>query len=401
MLKILTINTTIEKGGAAKMAYDLFCYIKDKPGYKAVFAYGRGTDKENDSSFYFGNKIELFIHIFLVRFLGLEGFGSYFATRKLINFIKKKSFDIVHIHNLHGYYINFFKLLSWLNKNNIRVVWTLHDEWVLTWLPAHSMGCDHCIFGKGKCINTYTYPKNYFPIFKKLMIKKKRNIFNYSNITFVSPAGWLSQKIKKYYPTASVVLIKNGVDISKFYPKEKESLKIKYNIPVDKKIISFSAANLQDENKGMNYVVELLNTLNKEEYHFFSFGRGSVGNYSNLTNFGFINDSNILSDVYSLSDIYLFLSLAETAPLAVLEAAACNTPILAFDLPANKIIKDYNFGDVVKEKSISSIIETLKSVLNNNALAKNSEIIKKEFDIVIMKNNYLSLYENLNHKSNL
>lgn len=399
-MKVLIVNTTIKKGGAAKIAHDLFCYIKDKPGYKAVFAYGRGVDKENDSSFYFGNKLELFIHIFLVRFLGLEGFGSYFATRKLINFIKKESFDIVHIHNLHGYYINFFKLLSWLNKNNIKVIWTLHDEWILTWLPAHSMGCDHCIFGRGQCINTYTYPKNYFPIFKKLMIKKKRNIFNYTNITFVSPANWLGDKIKMYYPKVNVTLIKNGIDITKFFPREKKELRIKYGLPLDKKIISFSAANLHDENKGMNYVVELMNTLNKEEYHFVSFGQGSIGDYSNLTNFGFINDNNTLSGAYSLSDVYLFLSSAETAPLAVLEAAACNTPILAFNLPANGIIEKYNFGGIVKEKSISSIIEILNRILDNNMINSN-EVIKKEFDILTMKNNYLNLYENLNHNPNL
>ena len=401
MFKILIINTTIKKGGAAKIANSLFCYTGSNLDHKTAFAYGRGLNSGEKNSFYFGNKLELFIHIFLVRFFGLEGFGSYFATRKLISFIKKEKFDIVHIHNLHGYYINFFKLLSWLSKNNIKVIWTLHDEWILTWLPAHSMGCDHCISGQGRCINTYTYPKNYFPIFKKLMIKKKRNIFNYNNIVFVSPADWLSEKIKKYYPKADIALIKNGIDTNNFYPKEKKELRVKYNIPIDKKIILFSAANLSDVNKGMNYVLGLLDTLNKEKYHFVSFGQGSIGDYSNLTNFGFISDNNLLSDIYSLSDVYLFLSLAETAPLSVLEAVSCNTPVVAFDLPANGIIEKYNFGGIVKEKSISSIIETLNKILDNNIMINSNEVIKKEFDAIVMKNNYLNLYENLDHNSNL
>ncbi len=400
MIKILIINTTLYKGGASKIARDLFYYLKDYTNNKVIFAYSRGEKQKDKDLFHFGNKIELFIHVFLVRFLGLEGLGSYFSTIKLIKFIEKEGFNIIHIHNLHGYYLNFFKLLSWLNKNNIKVIWTLHDEWVLTWLPAHSMGCEHCISGKGRCINKYSYPKNYFPIFKNIMIKKKKNIFNYKNITFVSPADWLINKIKKYHPESNIVSIKNGVDIKNFYPKDKKELRVKYNIPLDKKIILFSATNLHDKNKGVNYILGLLNTLDNEKYHFVSFGSGKLKYFDNLSNLGFIDNQEILSDVYALADAYLFLSLAETAPLSILESSACNTPVLAFNLPANRVLLDYSFGFIINDFSIDSIKNSLSSIMYNNEFSmdfmeKSSKAIKENFDVENMKKNYLELYKNL------
>lgn len=68
------------------------------------------ADKKNQTTepFTLEIGIEFLFHLFLVRFLGLEGFGSYFATNRLINFIDNEKFDLIHIHNLHGYYVNFF-----------------------------------------------------------------------------------------------------------------------------------------------------------------------------------------------------------------------------------------------------------------------------------------------------
>ena len=120
MKKVLIINTTLNKGGAARVAYDIFENLNSE--FEIFFAYGRGAKNAGAKTFYFGNKLELLIHIFLVRFLGLEGYGSYFSTRKLIKFIKKENFDLINLHNLHGYYLNFFKLLNFLKKLDVPII---------------------------------------------------------------------------------------------------------------------------------------------------------------------------------------------------------------------------------------------------------------------------------------
>lgn len=342
--KVLILNTVYEGGGAAQIARDLFFYFEKNKELAVFFAYGRGRQYSKANTFYFGNKIEFFIHLFLVRFLGLEGYGSYFSTIKLIKFIEKEKFDLIHLHNLHGYYLNYFKLLKYLNKKNIKVIWTLHDEWLFTWLPAHSMGCAHCKTLAGKCVNHYNYPKNYWPLFSKFMLRKKRQILLFNNITFVCPANWLFNEAKDEFKLAKSILIANGVDSDIFIPViDKNSLKEKYNLPTDKKIILFLANSLKDKNKGGQYLLKLAKRLESKPCILGVIGSAELPKSNNLVSFGYISDRNNLAEIYSLSDLYCFLSSAETAPLSVLEAMSCALPIVGFSIKAlNGVVNEKN-----------------------------------------------------------
>jgi len=399
MKKILILNTNFNHGGAAMVANKLFHHAQTVFGIEQIFfAYGRGKKNNDPHFFYFGNKLETIIHVFLVRFFGLEGFGSFWSTRKLIKFIEKEKFDLIHIHNLHGYYVNFFKLLTWLNKKNIKVIWTLHDEWLLTWLPAHSMGCRHCKGEKIKCVNRYDYPKNYFPIFKSLMLKLKKKILNYNNIVFITPADWLFDKIKTTNPNAKVKLINNGVDVDLFCPRDKTFLKKKYNLPVGKKIILFSAADLKNKNKGINFILEMIKESSKAPYYFVNIGAGNLPKFSNLTSFGRISDENKSSQIYALADIYITSSLAETASLSVLEALASGLPVFAFDIPANGFLVEYQCGIIIAERSGHAMINEINSLLSSperlGTMSDNArKLVVKKYNYNLVVNEYLNLYK--------
>ncbi len=364
MKKILVVNTVLRGGGAAKIAQDIFGEGKKIFGDQIWFAYGRGKKSAEEQTFYFGNKIELFFHIFLVRFLGLEGFGSFFATRKLIKFIQKNKFTAVHVHNLHGYYVNFFYLLKWLNEQNIPVVWTIHDEWPFTWLPAHSMGCVHCQGGEGVCTNQYGYPKNYVPIGRQRMIRLKHGLFRHKNIMFVSPAEWLRDKVKEKNPNASVRVVYHGIDLDTFKPMDKLSLREKYRVPKDKKVVLFSAANLKDKNKGVEYVVNVVEAMKKKGYIFISIGEGRVR--ANVTSFGKIDDQHQMAELYALSDVYFLSSLAESVSLTMMEALASSVPVVAFAMPATQVLKENQCGFLIPDKSNDAISETLEAVTKDN-----------------------------------
>lgn len=393
--KILIINTTFDRGGAAQIARDLFFKFQGMNGISFYFAYGRGEKKKDKNTFYFGNKIEFFIHLFLVRFLGLEGFGSYFSTLKLIKYINKEKFDLIHIHNLHGYYLNFFKLLKYLNKQNIKIIWTLHDEWVFTWLPAHSMGCQHCKSLKGVCTNKYKYPNNYFPIFSKLMLRKKREILEYKNINFICPAQWLYDEAVDGFGLKNVNLISNGVDINVFQPhKNKIDLRKKYNIQPDKSLVLFVVNNFRDKNKGGNFFLKLAEILKNESIIFGIVGRSNIVNKDNIIKFGYISNKDYLAELYSLSDLYCFLSSVEVMPLTVLEAMSCGLPIFGFN---NTVLNNlfYNNGQLVDYGDINALALAITTCLKNEQLlldyGRNSrKIVLEKFN---QEKNYL-LYKN-------
>lgn len=397
MKKILILNTTFDKGGAAQVARNLFNYFKNDKSLSLCFAYGRGKSDLSENTFYFGNKLEFLIHLFLVRFLGLEGVGSYFSTKKLINFIEQEKFDLIHIHNLHGYYVNFFMLLEYLNKKNIKVIWTLHDEWLFTWLPAHSMSCIHCKTLIGKCSNNYSYPKNYWPLFSHLMLKKKRKILLFKNITFICPASWLFEEAKNEFKITRVILIANGVDSNFFIPVDnKDDLRKKYNLPTDKKIVLFSANNFKDKNKGGEYLLKLAKSLEDKPYILGVIGSAKLSEFNNLFGFGYVNNRNKLSEIYALGDLYCSLSAVETAPLSVLEAMSCALPIVGFDIKALKgLVSDKN-GKLTNYGNDKELAINIDKILGDESLLKilgegSRKIILDNFD----KNTSYFLYEKI------
>ena len=288
-MKILIINTTYNKGGAAQVAKGLF--HEAQKDFDAYFAFGRGNKVNDKNVFKFGYILENIIHLLLVRFLGLEGFGTYFSTRKLIRFIRREKFDLINLHNLHGYYLNFFTLINFIKKEQIPVIWTLHDEWPITWLPAHSLGCKHCLGEKSACTNTYSYPKNYFPVFKNLMLKKKRLIFtdNWSP-TFICPSNWLAGNVgNSYLKNQAIRVISNGIDTDIFKPcYNKEEIRSRYQIASNQKVIVFSAASLNDKNKGLSYIMEVAKILENEPYIFLGLGQGEITEQKNIITTGYI-----------------------------------------------------------------------------------------------------------------
>lgn len=397
MKKVLIINTTLNKGGAARVAHDLFENLNKD--FEMFFAYGRGEKNADSKTFYFGNKLEMFIHIFLVRFLGLEGYGTYFSTKKLINFIKKEKFDLINLHNLHGYYLNFFLLLNFLKESEIPVIYSLHDEWPITWLPAHSLGCDHCKTGIGKCTNTYSYPKNYFPVFLKYMLKKKQSVLSgMRNMSIVCPSAWLKNNIvESYLGKFKINIIFNVVDTDIFKPVlDKNSLRTKYKLPEDKKIITFSASNLNDTSKGINYIIEVAKILENRNYLFVGMGKGELEAKSNIKTLGYIYNKKDLAEIYALSDLYCFASAAETFLLSAAEALSCGIPVVGFDIPVVRELVDSSVGILTKNNS-QDLAASINNLLDyENKIYKigqsGRKLIENNYSKKIFFKKYLDLY---------
>ncbi len=399
MKKVLIINTTLNKGGAARVAYSLF----EKLGvdFDMHFAYGRGTRDSNPKTFYFGNRLEMFIHIFLVRFLGLEGIGSYFSTKKLINYIKKENFALVNLHNLHGYYVNFPQLINFLESIEVPIIYSLHDEWPITWLPAHSLGCVHCKTGVGHCTNTYSYPKNYFPVFSKYMLKKKQATFsNDLNTTIACPSLWLKNNITdSYLNNFKIEVVANGINTDVFVPAtSKKDLREKYNLPLDKKIILFSASNLKDKTKGISFILETAKLLKDKNYLFLGLGNGQLENLPNVRTTSYVYDKNKLAEIYALSDIFCFASSAETFLLSAAEALACEIPVVGFDLPVVRELVKPEVGKLTEANS-KALANTLDDLLNDKdqliQMGQNGrKLIVENYSEKMFLKKYSTLYNN-------
>lgn len=399
MKKVLIIHTVYSGGGAAKVAKHVFEFMSKDDNFDAYFAYGRGARNNNKKIFKFGFILENYIHMFLVRFLGIEGFGSYFSTRKLIRFIKKEKFDLIHIHNLHGYYLNFFDLVNFLGESGISVVWTLHDEWPITWMPAHSMGCSHCKTLLGECTNSYKYPKTYNKIFARSMLNKKRETFSKKwKPAIICPSDWLKKEIEdSYLKDNKIISIHNGVDTDVFKPLvNKEELKKKYNIPLDKQIVLFSISKINDINKGYIYITETIKKIKDNNIYFVGVGDINIKGNEKIGVIGYVSEEKSLAEVYNLADVLIYTSLVETMPLTVIESMSSGLPVVAFNIPGVQELTDKDCGFLVEAGDINGLVTDLESLAKKKEDRENMGIKAREKAV-----NYLSLNKTLSEYKNL
>ena len=142
-MKVLQINTTINVGSVGFITN----HIGDRllaMGHESNIAYGWGKPDSASSLTRIGNEVSIGWHVLYTRLTDRHGFASKAATRKFVNAMKEYNPDLVHLHNLHGYYLNIPLLVEYLTVAQKTVVWTFHDCWPFTGHCVHyvSAGCE-------------------------------------------------------------------------------------------------------------------------------------------------------------------------------------------------------------------------------------------------------------------
>ena len=315
------------------------------------------------------------------------------------------SADIIHIHWInHGFLsLEGLKKIFALNKP---VVWTLHDMWPFTGGCHYSAGCDHFISQCGNCF----YLREAAPHDVSFKIKeKKEQIFSGKNMASAACSNWLADTartsaIGRHMP---VLNIPNPIDTEKFRPLDKAAIKREYDLSPEKKIILFGAANINEERKGLNYLVaalQLLKKQSKQDIEILIIGKNK-GFDESLIPFkvhmlGKISDEAEMVRVYNLADIFVLPSLEDNLPNMVMEALACGTPVTAFDTGGlSDLITHQNNGYLAKYKSAEDLCKGMNWILENSEeyhLPENSrEKVLSCFSNQVVAQQYFKLYETL------
>lgn len=401
---VLQINTIDYIGGAAKIAFNLHKSYK-KIGMQSKLLVSNATSKDEDVEVLMSDesKIQKLLYLYQRK----EGWLDFFrnASLEIVNLDSFKNADIVHLHNLHGYYFSLFALpkLSSLKHT----VWTLHDMQSFTGHCAHSFNCDRWKKSCGDCYHINTYP----PINKdvtEFLISNKRMIYKHSDLTIVCPSKWLMNKVKEsVLKEKDIHLIYNGIDVDVFYPVDKSLARNILNLPQDKKILLFSSFNgINNIWKGGKYLIELYKYLKtNDECLFINIGGDSTEIYhNNWLDIPYISDESVLNQYYSAADIFLYPSLADNCPLVVLESMACGTPVVTFDTGGiPELVLHNETGYIAKYKDLSDIINGVNQFLNNDILlnfaGQNSiKRVQSSFTEKQMVEKYLQLYRSIGLK---
>ncbi len=401
---VLQINSNFESGSTGKIVVSIHKMLI-RAGSKSYAIYGRGNKrKTNGEVIRIGDKFELYIHGLLTRLFDMHGVGSKKATLQLITRIKQMSPDIIHLHNLHGYYLNIKRLFEYLKLSRAKVIWTFHDCWAFTGHCAYFdyVGCDKWQKECFDCPQKNRYPKSWLFDNSSYNFKKKKELFTgIKNLIIVVPSNWLAGLVKKsFLREYQIELIRNGIDLNTFRPRE-TSFRQRYGLVG--KFIILGVANIWDERKGMKYFYELEHVLKDDEMIVLvGTNKGHIKNTEKIIKIGKTENQQQLAEIYSAADAFVNTTLEDNFPTTNLEALACGTPVITFKSGGSPEAIDEKTGFVVEKGNMDDLINKIryiKRVGKTNYTPHCRELAQKNYSDKDMAARYIALYEKILSKN--
>lgn len=370
-MKLVSINTVCN-GSTGKIMGSISREARND-GFEVFCIYGRRKGYIDIPCKKIGGPFSFLYHVFITTIFDAHGHGSYFKTKELVRELKKINPDIIHLHNIHGYYINYKILFYYLrNEYQGKIFWTLHDCLPMTGHCAYFdyIHCDRWKKGCHDCPNKKNYPISLVFDRSKKNYEEKKKLFADPRITIITPSIWLQNIVSKsFLKICNVKTINNGIDLEIFKPKKDETIYDKYNIPKDKKVI-LGVASIWEKRKGFDDFLSLADEIS-DEYVIVLVGLNDrqikeVENYRNIIPIKRTENQVDLATLYSLSYCLLNPTYEDNYPTVNIEALACNTRVVCYDTGGcveqakNKNV--YLIKKQGKEENIKNILKTIYSL---------------------------------------
>lgn len=334
-------------------------------GHDAKIAYGRETvpEKYQKYAVRIGSDIEMKLHGLRSRVLDDTGRGSRIATERFIDWVEKYDPDVVHLHNIHGYYINIEVLFQYLEKAGKPVIWTLHDCWTFTGHCAYFdyVKCDRWKKGCHDCPQKRIYPASLVADRSKKNWELKKKLFtSVKDMVLVTPSEWLAGVLKKSYLCKfPVKVINNDIDFSVFKPTESN---FREKNGLTDKTMLLGVASVWDRRKGLKDYIKLSEKLD-DNYKLVLVGLSEEQIEQLPKNvIGLTRTNNIteLAEIYTAADYFINLTYEDNYPTVNLEAQACGTPVISYRT-GGSTESAVKFGTVVEKGRVGDVLKLIKS----------------------------------------
>lgn len=388
-MKIAFINIC-DNGSTGKIMTDI-CEQLPENVEKVCYVGHKYTDKSYVKPIH--GKFGYRVHKFLSQYLGLDELGSYFATLKMISELKKFRPDILHLHNIHSFSINYVLLFKYIKNADIKIIWTLHDCWAFTG------GCfyfdySECTKWKKICTKCNNRHQRAMAInwdnAKKMFNIKKKAFSDVKNLHLVVPSNWLKALVENsFLALYRTTVINNGIDC--FYFNEK--MDNKFEINIDKKIL-LAVASPFNKRKGFEDYLSLSKILSKD-YVMVMIGlnQSQIDILpNNIVGIKRTESRQELAAYYRKATALLNFTYEDNFPTVNLEAICCGTPIICYNTGgATEMINEKN-GIIIDKGDYKKVPELLSKICY---LKENSSSFSKEAQKKYSKDNMLQEYMKL------
>lgn len=360
-MRVLQINTVCGVGSTGRIANGISDVCR-KNGVENYVAYGYGKTSF-PYSYRIGTDFDYYTHNILSRFFCKQGSYSFNATKKFLAWVEEIQPDIIHLHNLHGNFINIDLLFNYIKQTNTPCVWTLHDCWSFTGKCTHFdyVSCNKWREGCYSCPQLKNYPQSLFIDNSKKEYQKKKKLFgSIDNLTIITPSKWLASLAKvSFLGKYTVKVINNGIDLNIFKPTKSDWI-YKYNL--ENKFIILGVASGWEERKGFKYFLKLAESLidNQQIVLVGLTEKQKATLPSNIIGITKTNNIKELAEIYSAADVFVNPTLEDNFPTTNIESLACGTPVITFNTGGSGESLDDTCGIVVKKEDFPELLNAIE-----------------------------------------
>lgn len=396
--KLIQINTVCN-ASTGKLMGDIQRKA-DACGYETLSIVGRRKPFSDISCLKIGNSISFWCHVGVTTLFDRHGYGSYFVTKRIIRVLRKEKPDIIHLHNLHGYYLHLPLLFHYIKTEFTgKLFWTFHDLWPVTGHCAYftAIGCEKWKTGCEKCPQKKQYPISLFwDGSKKNYVNKKRMFSDLNSFTIVVPSKWMEEQVRQSFMSKyPIKVIPNGIDLETFdYRSDYKELYEKYSLDSEKKIL-LGVASIWDNRKGLGEFLTLAEIL-PSEYQIVLVGLSKQQIKKlppNVTGICRTENKDELVKLYSMAHIFVNPSAEESFSLVTVEALACGTPIIVLDTSAVKDFVCQENGVVLHTPGPEDYLDAIRNIERKKKTRETVRETALQYDVNQYSERVMELYE--------
>lgn len=380
--KLLQINPVLRTSTSTGRIMKEIGELAMANGWESYVAYSKGRDGLPGSTSIpvpVGNKASVVWHGLQTRILDRHGLGSVLATKRFIEDIRRIGPDIIHIHNIHGYFLNYRILFDFLSHSGIQVIWTVHDCWLYTGHCYHYMyaGCDRWKTGCGHCPQRGKFPRSLLADRSARNFRDKRDAFcsmPEDRLTIVPVSDWMrSEMSESFLKDYRFQVIHNGIDTDVFSPQPALESEVRRCYGLGDRHVILGIASIWSEEKGLNDFVEMAARLDSDEVIVLvgmdrkqlddvlsRCGRTALGD--RMVAVKRTADVHQLAGLYSTADVLVNPTWQDNYPTVNLEAISCGTPVVTYRTGGSIEAVAGDTGFVVEQGDIEGLVDAVRRV---------------------------------------
>mgnify|MGYP000741879242 CR=1 FL=1 len=371
MKRLLQINPVLRVSTSTGRIMQEIGELAMQNGWESYVTYSKGRDGLKACSskiITVGNKRSVVWHGIVTRLFDRHGLASTKATRNLIEQIKAINPDIIHIHNIHGYFLNYRVLFDYLSHCGIPVVWTVHDCWLYTGHCYYYsyVGCNKWQNGCGHCPQKKEFPTSLLFDRSARNYADKKAAFTSmpkDKLIIIPVSEWIKDEMQKsFFRDYEFRVIHNGINTKIFTPCDARGTLAKYGL--FGKHILLGVASIWSREKGLDDFIQMSQLLNDDEIIVLVGIKDEDKEKlpSRIVGIGRTENTRQLAELYSAADAFINPTWQDNYPTVNLEAIACGTPVVTYRTGGSIEAITPATGYIIKQGDVKGLLDAARTI---------------------------------------